>query len=365
MIKNHSPHEKGFTLVEVLIVSFMLILVLSAVYSLFSVNQRSAYTQDEVVDVQQNLRIAMDAISQDIRLSGFLISKMRQASFGAKGATGSMAAGNGNIDYPVNAALDNSGNSGLLPNTPDAFSGMPARVHADILALNSASPSTTFAKIWQKQVGSNGQFTLIVSTPESVDNFNQNELVRIINPVIHSQATATPGTVYRITNLDRTVPSITVQWDNAVPNSTVSPAGVEFKKDYVIAKISSANTQYPANITYCLGPTTGCWPGVQQTCPRQGPNDQTLCLVRLENGAADVIASRISGLQFTYLLDDGSEVPNTGNGTIYPLADLGAIRAIRVTINGQTASAKALGSTAEKTRVMTSLVRLQNRLIEY
>jgi hypothetical protein len=64
-------------------------------------------------------------------------------------------------------------------------------------------------------------------------------------------------------------------------------------------------------------------------------------------------------------LDDDREVPNTGNGTTYPLADLGAIRAIRVTITGQTASAKTLHGADEKTRVMTSLVRLQNRLVQY
>jgi prepilin-type N-terminal cleavage/methylation domain-containing protein len=359
--------EKGFTLVEILIVALMLGLVLGSVYSLYSTHQRSAYIQDEVVDVQQNLRIAMESVTRDIRHAGFLISRMRQAGFSAKSGTGGIAVGNGNIEQPVNTAEDNIGNSGTLPFTADAFPGQPDRVHADVLTLNSASPSATFAKIAQKQIGSSTAFDLVVTTAESVDNFNQNEYVRIINPTIHSQATTTPGTLYKITNLDRTVPSIRVEYVDTVPG--VSPAGVEFKKDFIIAKISSAPSPiYPAAITYCLGPANGCAPGVQ-TCPSQGANDRTMCLIRLENGAADVIAARISGLQFTYLLDDGTEVPNTGNGTAYPLVDLGAVRAIRVTITGQTASAAALSGgtlgTGEKSRVMTSVIRLQNRLIQY
>jgi prepilin-type N-terminal cleavage/methylation domain-containing protein len=355
-----NQNEKGFTLVEVLMVSFMLVLVLASVYSLYSVNQRTAVTQDEVVDVQQNLRIAVDEIARDIRLAGFLISKMRSARFGARGAVSSEPVKDD--EKPVRSAKDNSPSSGVLPTTPDAFPGQPDRIHADILELNSASPSATFAKIWQRQVGTAGQFPLIVSTPESIDNFNVNEYVRIINPVIHTQATGTEGTVYKITALDRTVPSMTVEWVNSEPG--VSPAGVEFKRDYVIAKISSAT--YPAVIKYCLGPVPNCTLSPGNTCTSQGPNDKTLCLIREENGSGQVIASRISGLQFTYILDDGSEVPNTGNGTGYPLGDLGAVRAIRVTITGQTASSKALmGTSDEKTRVMTSLVRLQNRLIQY
>jgi prepilin-type N-terminal cleavage/methylation domain-containing protein len=358
--------EKGFTLVEILIVAVMLGLVLGSVYSLYSTNQRSAYIQDEVVDVQQNIRIAMESVTRDIRHAGFLVSRMRQAGFSAKSGIGGIAVGNGNIEQPVNTAADNSGNSGTLPVTADAFPGQPNRVHADILTLNSASPSATFAKIAQKQIGTSSAFDLIVTTPESVDNFNQNEYVRIINPTTHSQATGTVGTVYKITNLDRTVPSIQVEYVDTVPG--VSPSGAELKRDFVIAKISTVNTTYPAAITYCLGPANGCAPGVT-TCPSQGANDRTMCLISLENGAADVIAARISGLQFTYLLDDGTEVPNTGNGTAYPLVDLGAIRSVRVTITGQTASAAALSGgtlgTGEKSRVMTSVIRLQNRLIQY
>src|SRR5574341_1873842 len=70
-------NRSGFTLIEVLIVAAMLGIVMGAIYSLYVTHQRTAYTQEEEVDVQQNLRIAMDSISRDIRMSGFLIPKDR------------------------------------------------------------------------------------------------------------------------------------------------------------------------------------------------------------------------------------------------------------------------------------------------
>ncbi len=65
--------EGGFSLVELLIVVGMLGVVMAAIYSLYSTHQKTAFSQAEVVDVQQNLRVAMDTISRDIRSAGILI----------------------------------------------------------------------------------------------------------------------------------------------------------------------------------------------------------------------------------------------------------------------------------------------------
>ena len=364
MLRNH----RGFTLVEILIVALMIGLVLGAVYSLYSANQRTAYVQDKVVDLQQNLRITIESIARDIRNAGFLCSDAR---FAIKSALhtydNTPDVINGNTKQPINTAADSSANyAALLPTTADASPGQPARVHADMLILNTASPAATFAKIAENQMGSTGSFDLKVTTAASLDSFNDNELIRIINPTYHKQATASvnpAGTLFKITDIQRdaTPPFMTVQFESGADPGLL-PDG--FKKDFVIAKISNVNPgTYPANITYCLGPANGCAPTVT-SCPQEGANDRTLCLIRLENGAADVIASRISGLQFTYLHDDGTESAVVGGAT---LPDLGAIRAVRITVTGQTASAGALisggTSTAEKTRVLQNMVRLQNRLI--
>jgi len=65
-VNNH-----GFTLIELMISLVLTLLVLSGVYNLF-ISQTKAYgTQNQVVEMQQNVRIAMDLITQNIRSAGY------------------------------------------------------------------------------------------------------------------------------------------------------------------------------------------------------------------------------------------------------------------------------------------------------
>jgi len=350
--------NKGFTLVEVIMVAFMLGLVMASVYSLYGTSQKAASMEDEVVDMQQNLRIAMDSMTRDIRHAGFLSSQKRDMGTG-KGPVSIDMASNGNTFQPVNTILDNSAATAGLPLTDDVFPGQAARVHADFLVLNYASPFTAFAKIAVAQKGIAAAF--VVRTPESVDLFSAGDRVRIINTTRHEQSTnlspnetlGGQGTVFTVTAVNRVVPSIALAMDAAVPGN--DPSTTEFKLGDIIARVSTNNWTYPNTIAYCLGPAGNC------AAPSCTPAGQTLCLVRMENGVSQVIASRLSGLQFTYLTDDGSEVLNPALVT-----DLGAIRAIRVAINGRTATLSTMASgmtTTEKVRSMSSLISLKNRLI--
>jgi len=63
--------QRGFSLVELLVTMVIMGLVMTAVYGLFINNQRTSVTSEEVVDVQQNLRVAYDMIARDIRMAGF------------------------------------------------------------------------------------------------------------------------------------------------------------------------------------------------------------------------------------------------------------------------------------------------------
>lgn len=65
--------EVGFTLIELLIVMVVMGLVITSVYSLFINSKKTATTSEEVVDVQQNLRVAIDTLAGDIRMAGFLV----------------------------------------------------------------------------------------------------------------------------------------------------------------------------------------------------------------------------------------------------------------------------------------------------
>lgn len=72
-MKRYCNH-KGFTLIELLMVAAIMGLVMVAVYSLYLQTQRTAYTSEEVVDTQQNLRVALDSVVADLRMAGFLLS---------------------------------------------------------------------------------------------------------------------------------------------------------------------------------------------------------------------------------------------------------------------------------------------------
>lgn len=69
--KAHSA--AGFTLVEALIVMGIMSIVMLAVMSFYVPAHRSTITQTQVADVQSNLRLAMDRMTKDILMAGFLI----------------------------------------------------------------------------------------------------------------------------------------------------------------------------------------------------------------------------------------------------------------------------------------------------
>lgn len=62
---------KGITLIELLVALIVLGLTIAGIYKLF-ISQTKAYTiQDQVVEVQQNIRAAMEILLRDLRMAGF------------------------------------------------------------------------------------------------------------------------------------------------------------------------------------------------------------------------------------------------------------------------------------------------------
>ncbi len=62
---------KGLTLIELLIALFFLAMVVAGIYRLF-LTQNTAYSvQDQVVEVQQNIRGAMEILLRDLRMTGY------------------------------------------------------------------------------------------------------------------------------------------------------------------------------------------------------------------------------------------------------------------------------------------------------
>ena len=61
----------GFTLVEIMIVLFIMVVVVSAVYALFVKSQRTYTGQDQLVQLQQDLRSALEMMAQELRQAGY------------------------------------------------------------------------------------------------------------------------------------------------------------------------------------------------------------------------------------------------------------------------------------------------------
>lgn len=64
-------HEKGFSLIEVLVAVAISGVVMASIYSVYHANLKSSLTQEQVAAMQQNLRAAMLLMERDIRRAGY------------------------------------------------------------------------------------------------------------------------------------------------------------------------------------------------------------------------------------------------------------------------------------------------------
>lgn len=330
-------NKRGFTLIELLIVMGMLGMVVAAIYSLYSTHQKTAYTTDEVVEVQQNLRIAMDSITRDVRMAGFLIPRT------------------GTVGYttPINAVLTSNNAAGAAAQPLP----VPDNVNSDVITINALSTFGTYARIDpppdQTVPYPGGAWDFPVDSPDSVDMFNTGDSVRVVRTADRTEPLV-GGAVFSVTVLpaNRT----------ATPRPTITLTGpataTVYQRGDIIVKVRAApavNTiSPPSTITYCLGPSATC-PDAVPPCPAG-----QLCLMRIENiGSANPVtnpvAANMAGLQFRYLMDDNTESP-------LPAADkFSQIRAVRVLLIGQTSTTVALSGGQPKIRQVESVIQLRNR----
>ena len=244
--------SKGFTLVEILVVMVIMGLVIGSVYSLFLSNKRTANTSEEVVDVQQNLRVAIETLVADIRMAGFLIPSNQTAITSAPDVFG--------IDETGDEIPDNGG---------------------AVFSLNTISSAKTYARVLSEAIDSSG---LLVDA-DMVGLFDKDYLIHVIRPstMVDVSGEWTIGTIAA-----NKFPIITAGY----------VAGAIEPGDMIVRKFTGEPNV--ANIRYWLRPTAG-----------GGTNNFEL--IRDDGSAigATVIASNIIALDLTYLMANGSEVVTT------------------------------------------------------
>jgi type IV pilus assembly protein PilW len=64
-------NNQGFTLVELMITLAMSGIIVAAIYSAYIIQQKTYYTQGQVVEMQQNIRAALEMMSSEIRMAGY------------------------------------------------------------------------------------------------------------------------------------------------------------------------------------------------------------------------------------------------------------------------------------------------------
>ena len=265
----------GFTLVEILVVMVIMGLVITAVYSLFINTQRTANTSEDVADVQQNLRVALDTIVSDIRMAGFLVPDQSA------------------VAIAPDIIFVDTNRDGVINGTEVG----------DFFRITSRSSSKSYARV-------TGEALIAPDLGIRVEaamapSFRNGDTILVVRPA-SGAIVAGPFVI--------NTPS-----GNLLPIDGYVTSGVS-AGDIVVRKL--AGEPEVAVISYWLRPVVG-----------GGDNNFELIRGYLNTDTpatfvSSVIATNINALDFGYILDDGSDVPAT--------TAFDRIRAIRIEITGET-----------------------------
>lgn len=294
--------SRGFTLVELMVVIGIFGVIMGAVYSIYLTHMKNAYSQEELIDVQQNLRTAMDRITRDLRMAGV-----------------------------------------LLPSDVTPLSN----TKATSLQINTASAPGMIARIAEtKETPASPTFSILVDPAEAVDGLQALATdpkapitVRLIRPFDRSNPISSMGTHLvldpKTTNRDTRTVVMKRPSNDFLPGTTLVAGDI----------IAATGPPVPPG----TDPPAGHDEIVYEldSCPDSPGQD---CLWRTVNQAEpEIIAGPFSSLQFNYLYTKGSEDNPAEEDTI---------RAVRVTITTETPKT-ALGGARSKQ--LTSVISIRNR----
>ncbi len=96
-----STEQAGFTLIEVMVGMVVAVIVVAAAFTILTTTSKSLRANEQIVDMQQNARMAMEMLTRDIKSAGF----------------GSPGAAIGNCSYGV---MPNDQNVGGVDTGPDS-----------------------------------------------------------------------------------------------------------------------------------------------------------------------------------------------------------------------------------------------------
>jgi prepilin-type N-terminal cleavage/methylation domain-containing protein len=303
-------NKRGFSLVEILVVMAIFGVVATVILDLYVNVQRSTISSEEVVEVQQGMRLALDQMSGDIQMAGFLV--------------------------PTNIPITVAQNDLITIATATAFNS--------VARIEQTAPPTSFP------AGSTAQ-TINVSNGAMAQLFSVGAFVRIIQPATGGQL----GGVFTVTGVNPS--SLRLE-------PLVSPAAdINFVDGDLIVQVPSPadDATYPNQVTYLLEDDPASADPLMRVLsrlPRAGIAPLTLAN---RDTSERIIATNITALRFEYLMDDGTvaPAPTAALGTAVDDSRLGNIVGVRIYLTGLTEEAKTRGS---KTRELQTTVKIRNKL---
>lgn len=140
-MKNKIKDSKGFTLVEIMMALAISGIIVAAIYAAYMSQQRTYLAQEQVAEMQQNIRAGIDMLSREIRMAGYdptggagagiTTASAGQISFtkddndnaGNQNSDGDTGDTDENLDFGFSAAAGNDANRDGLPD--NANNGVP------------------------------------------------------------------------------------------------------------------------------------------------------------------------------------------------------------------------------------------------
>ncbi len=208
MMKNIEKRRKnsaGFSLVEIIMVLFIMTMVVGAVYSLFYRSQKVYADQAQVVNMQQNARAAIEMICQDLWLAGYWTDPNR---FNSTNTVGILAATDNSIRF--NADLNKDGD------TLDA--------EEDIIYAYDTN-DTNNRKVTRQRFNQAGEAAQIVA--ENITNFQITYFLIYDGTYQGIGAGNTAGTLYQVG------PGIPLDNPTAVTDATIKGLDPQTRRNMV------------------------------------------------------------------------------------------------------------------------------------
>lgn len=297
-------NKRGFSLVELLVVVAIFGVVSMVVLDLYLNVQRSTISSEEVVEVQQGMRLGLEQMARDIQMAGFLV--------------------------PTERPITDARNNRITMETASAF-GAFARINSAVTMATSDTDKS---------------FT--VDNEAMADLFRKDDSVRIVTPLDGCQPTSTATDCAR----DGSAPLFTIKTEPGATSLTLErtsgSAIIVVPAGSMIVRVPSPTDDptYPNVVTYML----------EDDLDSSDPAIMLLTRTWAAglSTAARTIATGITGLRFEYLMEDGT---TNAAGTALTATQLEKIVAVRIFLTGRTESARA---GENKTREIKTTVKIRN-----